>query len=307
MWIFLGHGALIGTKSGKVLNYSTRCKQCRTCSAAILRKKTVPAHHCLKNWHGSAKAMEPDIAVELVSELNATGVSVGELVMDDDTTTISRLHLEVDSNLTKSSDKNHVTKNFTNSLYGLQKIHRGFSYNIIKYFNRMFSLALHQNQNNASVLKSRLEAIVPHAFGNHTKCCDSWCQAVKMDDPSNYKYKGLPRHNALQGEKLKMDLQAIFLKYAENSEKLSRLKSSQPNEALNNSIARKAPKAVHYSGTASLFTRVTASIAEKNKGSDYLVEVGRNRKSAVASWLLFFCSLGFQRLVLFSSVLFEVC
>ena len=29
----------------------------------------------------------------------------------------------------------------------------------------MFSLALHQNQNNASVLKSRLEAIVPHAFG----------------------------------------------------------------------------------------------------------------------------------------------
>ena len=68
-------------------------------------EQTVPAHHCLKNWHGSAKAKEPDIAVELVSELNATVVSVCELVMDDDTTTISRLHLVVDSNLTKSSEK----------------------------------------------------------------------------------------------------------------------------------------------------------------------------------------------------------
>ena len=164
----------------------------------------------------------------------------------------------------------------------------------------MFSLALHQNQNNASVLKIKTGSNSTACIWSHTKFFDSWCPAVKMDDPSKYRYKGLPRHNALQGEKLKMDLQAIFLKYAENPEKLSRLKSSHPNEPLNNSIARKAPKAVHYSGTASLFTRVTASIAEKNKGSDYLVGVGRNQKSAVAcccsfvlwafkGWL-FFCS-----------------
>lgn len=59
--------------------------------------------------------MKPDMAVEMVKNINDKGTKVSELVIDDDTTTISRFHHEVDPEILKSSDKNHVFKFFTNS------------------------------------------------------------------------------------------------------------------------------------------------------------------------------------------------
>ena len=41
--------------------------------------------------------------------------------MDDDATTIAKVHNEIDNDIQKLSDKNHNLKNFTNSFYCLQK------------------------------------------------------------------------------------------------------------------------------------------------------------------------------------------
>lgn len=44
---------------------------------------------CHKNWSRSPKAMETDMAFEMLQELKSKGFHVKKLVMDNDTTTIS--------------------------------------------------------------------------------------------------------------------------------------------------------------------------------------------------------------------------
>lgn len=55
---------MIGSNTGKVLSYSYRCRICRFCDRAIDR---VPKDHdCRKNWEKSSKAMESDMAIEVI-------------------------------------------------------------------------------------------------------------------------------------------------------------------------------------------------------------------------------------------------
>ena len=49
----------------------------------------------------------------------------------------------------------------------------------------------------------------------------------------------------------------------------------QANESLNQAISRKAPKAAHLSGSGALNFRVSAAVAEKNEGSNYMVKVSK--------------------------------
>lgn len=59
-----GHGAVLGVKTGKVLDFATRNKTCRTCAAS--RKPDKPtSHDCRKNHTGSAKIMESSVACQL--------------------------------------------------------------------------------------------------------------------------------------------------------------------------------------------------------------------------------------------------
>lgn len=271
--IFPGHGTLIGSRQGKVLSYSVRSKTCRVCELAEKKKKPPKTHRCYRNWQGSAKAMEPDMAVEMVRNIVKEGTKVAEIIMDDDTTTIHRIQSEVDETITKRTDRNHICKRFTNQLYHLQNKHSSMRYNVIKYLERMFKIALSQNQDNPEGLEAALEAIVPHAFGCHDKCNPEWCGAKSLDDPSTYRYKGLPRHRALKGEDMKKDLLLIFSKYTTQADKLAHLGSSQANESLNSSISKKAPKSSHLSASGALYNRVSAAVAEKNIGSSYVSKV----------------------------------
>lgn len=55
---------MIGSNTGKVLSYSYRCRTCRFCDRAI---DSVPMDHdCRKNWDKSSKAMESDMAIEVI-------------------------------------------------------------------------------------------------------------------------------------------------------------------------------------------------------------------------------------------------
>ena len=59
----------------------------------------------------------------------------------------------------------------------------------------------------------------------------------------------------------------------ESIEKLSQLGSSNCVENMNQQIARKAPKALHFSESESLDFRVSAAVLQKNEGHSYICEV----------------------------------
>lgn len=63
---------------------------------------------------------------------------------------------------------------------------------------------------------------------------------------------------------LKKDLEKLFLGNLMNqAKKLANLSSSQANESLKNTIASKAPKAKHYSASASLSYGVGTAVLQK--------------------------------------------
>lgn len=81
---------------------------------------------------GSAKAMEQDMVVEMVKEKKQAGIHTAAIVGDDDATTISKLHQTVDPNIKKRSDKNHLKKNLSNSLYVLKQTYPSLSVKVIR-------------------------------------------------------------------------------------------------------------------------------------------------------------------------------
>lgn len=75
----------------------------------------------------------------------------------------------------------------------------------------------------------------------------------------------------------KKDLEKLFLGNLMNqAKKLANLSGSQANESLNNTIASKAPKAKHYSASASqnYMYRVGTAVLQKNEGYSYVSKVG---------------------------------
>lgn len=103
---------MIGCESGKVIKYAVRIKSCKTCSLAQDSNSQPPKHDCHINWTGSSKAMESDMVEEMVKEVDKDGCHVGSIVGDEDTTTIARLRANVNKNIKKLSDANHVKKTF---------------------------------------------------------------------------------------------------------------------------------------------------------------------------------------------------
>ena len=63
-----GHGAVMGTLTGKVLDLTTRNKLCRTCQSAKEFGCDSSPYDCRLNHTSSSKSMEPESAVELFSK-----------------------------------------------------------------------------------------------------------------------------------------------------------------------------------------------------------------------------------------------
>ncbi|KAK3106973.1 hypothetical protein FSP39_004240 [Pinctada imbricata] len=183
--------------------------------------------------------MEQDMVVDMVRKCHATGSKISTIIGDEDTSTISKLHKDVDQTIQKRSDKNHMKKTFTNKLFALQR-------------------------------SIGLKAISRHPFGDHSLCGD-WCEHLK--NPTR-KYSCLPYGKCLKDKELQKSLDELLESYHPHCEKLADLGSSQSNESLNNTIASKAPKRLHRSGSSSLNIRVAAGIAQKkNLGHNYVSKV----------------------------------
>ncbi|VDI08997.1 Hypothetical predicted protein [Mytilus galloprovincialis] len=250
-----GIGSILGQHTGKVMGFKVCSTLCRICDTVSTSRKEPNLHDCPRNWDKSAKAMEADTAARLLKILEeTTGLQVDTLIMDDDSSTISKVKQALGHDVEKWSDINHSTKSVSNALYTLQKKHKVFSKDVIGYFKRCFSYAVKQkNKNDKDHLRQNILAIVPHSFGIHENC-GAWCRASE-----NHKYKSLPNGKCLSGDDLYKDL--------------SPCGSTKEVESLHNIYGSKAPKRICYSSSEALCIRTSVSVSQKNLGYTYLSEV----------------------------------
>ena len=142
---------MIGDKSGKCISYGVKSTDCRKC----LFTDDPTDHDCRKNFSGSAKSMKSAIAVDLVSNLMDMGYRVNYITMDEDSTTISRINTLVDPGLQKKSDKNHIKKTISKSLFDVKKDYQVLSTTVISYLVKCVSYTIVQNKDDPDTLQKK--------------------------------------------------------------------------------------------------------------------------------------------------------
>ena len=250
-----GFTSTIGKQTKKIVHFNSRIKRCHTCMRASHTKRSPPGHRCNVNWHGSAKAMEPDMFVEMIQDSTSKGVKIAKVAGDDDNTGINKIQKDGNVDIIKESDKNHVRKNISKKLYALVPKHKSLTKKVISAVTKNYNYMLQQNQGKPEQIVTGLKAVVEHMFGNHTYC-QNWCGYLK--DPEKYKHGNLPYGRDLCDEALHTALSELFGSLDTN--KLAFLSSTQANESFNNIVASKAPKGRHYSESSSLKYRLCASV-----------------------------------------------
>ena len=167
------------------------------------------------NWEGSAKAMEPSMGVEMSKNLSGEIVlgkegdsttvsySLGNIIMDGDTTTIAHVNQEVDEAIGNWTDVGHAKKALLGHLITVGAKHKSLTKQVIEYLGKCFTYVLTQNKGDASEIRRSCKVIPKHAFGDHS-CCGKWCGHLK--DPNTYRHKTLPHGKDLQGEELRQEL-----------------------------------------------------------------------------------------------------
>ena len=277
-----GHGAVMGSLTGKALDFTTRNKFCRTCQSASQTGGNPKPHDCRVNHQTSSKSMEPLGAVELFKRApvqNNNPAKYAVFIGDDDCSTLSKIREEVVYHVEKWSDTVHAKRTLINHLHKLKcetSFPRGesaLSNKVIDYLGKCFSYSVAQNAGNTDGMQKAIRLIVPHAFGNHEHCLESWCGYKQ--DPTSYKHRDLPFGKDLVGESLKRSLEEVFEIYSSENviKKLAHNASSQRNESLNSTIGSKNPKIRFYGGSESADQRVACSVAQKNMGKQYLLNV----------------------------------
>ena len=96
-----GFGSLTGKEMGKVVAFGTKNKAVELAISQKEKEKEAKSHDCRKNWSKSLKAMEPDVAVELLRKVRKRGVGVSAVATDNDSSTIKKCRDEMDPNLQK--------------------------------------------------------------------------------------------------------------------------------------------------------------------------------------------------------------
>lgn len=98
--ITIGHASLIGRLYRLLLGVAYRTKRCSLCELGYLSTD----HDCRLNHEGSAKSMEPSMAVELINSslLKEQNVQISTFIGDDDCSTIAAIRRESGRVLTKS-------------------------------------------------------------------------------------------------------------------------------------------------------------------------------------------------------------
>ncbi|KAJ8676959.1 hypothetical protein QAD02_012746 [Eretmocerus hayati] len=255
-----GHSTLIGYFSGKVISYACRniyCKQCKM--------NTDKKHTCKRNHQGSSKAMESEMAVEMVLKndlLVKSNCVIKIIIGDDDAAYIAALRRLSPYSIQKWSDFNHVKKTFNSKLWDMK-----LTANLREYFAKMFAIAVQSNKDDEFKVKIALQSIVPHAFGNHD-LCGSFCTT---DENGVHVYKHFKNGLCLTDMGLKEKLERIIQPFINNVAQIAPCASSQRNESFNHTAVSKHSKADFYGGSESHTFRIASAVCQKNLGYEYII------------------------------------
>ncbi|WAR14575.1 hypothetical protein MAR_004680, partial [Mya arenaria] len=159
----------------------------------------------------------------------------------------------------------------TNCLYKVKSNNKKIGNETISFVKKCFSYAVSQNQGDHDGIKRNLTAIVPHSYGEHGGCDQTWCRA----GDANYRHSSLPCGKNLTDQAVREDIEKVIDPYtsAKMTEKLATLSTTNPNENINMMISRKAPKGSHYTESESFDIRVSAAVAQENEGYAYILKV----------------------------------
>ena len=215
-----GYGTIIGFLTGKVLDYATRNRKCKSCDLGIDKKN----HNCRLNFEGSAKAMEADVGAALINNspiLKEVGCQVRVVIGDEDSSTMAAVRKENPLVIHKLADKNHLVKHFVSELYVLAKTFKQLNKKgVITHIKKCFTYAIEQNKGETAVLAKTLRTIPDHLYDRHENCGE-WCNRASDSKTQTVK---------LVDEMLFNSLYDVFSKYANNASKFSVAASSQSNE-----------------------------------------------------------------------------
>ena len=275
-----GHGAVMGSFTGKILDFDTRCKLCKICDNSTQSGQKSRPHDCRKNHSGSSKSMEPAVAVDLFQRAPSSNIKYHVYTGDDDTTTQSHIREKVSYDVEKQSDVIHTKRSLLSKLYTLKSNGKFpgcslLSVKVISYLGKCFSYCVAQNKDKPASLKAAIKNIVPHAFGKHENCDQLWCQFKK--DPTAYRHSELPFGKDLHGDSLEEALTAVFDDYSTDVvvKKLAPATNSQRNEAFNNVVGSKNPKIRFYGGSESSDFLVACGVSQTNEGREYICQTLR--------------------------------
>ncbi|XP_053388617.1 uncharacterized protein LOC128551729 [Mercenaria mercenaria] len=268
-----GVGHVVGQNTRKCLNFGTRNKRCKKCSYYQKVGKPVPVHDCRQNWSHSAKAMEPDICVQLHKEASNSGLKYKHIIGDDDSAATKYIREKVNSDIVKFSDPTHTKRTVGNKLEEISRVCPSLTEKVKSSFIKNFTYAVNQNkQKGEAELRQALESIVPHMYGEH-HLCSLWCKNKVNNVNTEYKHSNLPYGKDLTDLKLKNELTKILQPYITNPAKLMTTGDSQANESLNNVIFSKAPKIRNYTLSESFDFRCAAGVLQFNEGVEYVQKV----------------------------------
>ncbi|XP_071146651.1 uncharacterized protein [Mytilus edulis] len=179
-----GHATMIGKETGKIMLWDQRSRSCKTCEYHLANQTTIPDHLCSKNWYGSSKAMESDMAVSMAHTLKNDGCEIKVIHADNDSATTSKLKVDFED-LEKRDDQNHLKKGLSKSLHQMSIKYKGLKQDDTReYILRCFMYAITGGTTEDDI-KVSLDRIVPHIFGNHDSCREvTWCKYE--EDPTNF-------------------------------------------------------------------------------------------------------------------------
>lgn len=217
--------------------------------------------------------MEGTSGIQAIKEMMSQKTPVEVIEGDGDNTVISRIENELGVRIKKKLDRNHCVKNIVKHLYDLRNSKESkISNQVLQHFTKCIKYVFAKNQGDPDDMRQNLEALVPHQFGDHTKCVPRFCGYKRKPDES-YLHKSLPYNTSLSDPILKEKFHKIFEPVIAKASLYSDLGSSQACEHANGAVSLRAPKHLHYGESESLDFRVKATAACINEGREYLPEV----------------------------------
>ena len=101
-------------------------------------------------------------------------------------------------------------KNIVKRLYDLRNSKEAkISNQVIQHFTKCIKYIFAKNQGDPKGMQENLMALVPHQFGDHTKCVPRFC-GFKRKPNETYLHRSLPYKISLSDRVLKENLDNIF-------------------------------------------------------------------------------------------------